>query len=163
MSAQVEIVADNGSEEEAYAWIGRVLTNFAEGEQAVGELCVALGLSIANGSLESLKHLQEILNASGERKCSALGKRIERWTGNRPLRHLLAHSKIFSLRDSGGSKVIVTRHLPRDKDDVTPDRLWTNEERQELLRQATNDGRSIRDLVRNILADSKLLTTLRRP
>ena len=163
MTAQLEIVADRGSDDDAYAWVGRVLTNFAEGEQAVGELCVTLGLSIANGSLGSLKHLQEILKASGERKCAALERRIERWTDNRPFRHLLAHSKIFCLSDSGGSKVIVTRHLPRDKDDVTPDRLWTNEERQELLRQATNDGRSIRDLVRNILADSKLLTKLLRP
>ena len=163
MAAQFEIVTDSGSDDEAYAWIGRVLTNFAEGEQAVGELCVALGLSIANGSLGSLKHLQEILQTSGDRKCAALGKRIERWTDNRPFRHLLAHSRIFRLSDSAGCKVVVTRHLPRDKDDVTPDKLWTNEERQELLRQATNDGRSIRDLVRNILADSKLLMKLRRP
>lgn len=77
------------------------------------------------------------------------------------MRHLLAHATLHCLIDGTGREIVVTRHLPRDKDDVTPDRMWTPEEREELLRQATSDSRSISDQVRNILADPSGVTRLR--
>lgn len=146
-----------------HAWIGLVLDHFARGEQAIGRLCVALDLSIANGSLGSLKQLRERLCASNDRRANALEKRIARWSENRPFRHLLAHATIMELQDDKGARLLVTRHLPRDRDDVTPDRLWTCEDQRELLRQASNDGRSISDTVRNILLDPALVAKLRSP
>jgi hypothetical protein len=67
------------------------------------------------------------------------------------------------LYDDSRTPVFVTRHLPLDKDDVTPDRVWTNVERLELLRVATNDGRSIQDQVKNLILDAKLIAQLRKP
>jgi hypothetical protein len=77
------------------------------------------------------------------------------------MRHLLAHATHHCLIDSAGRDIVVTRTLPRDKDDATPDRMWSPEEREDLLRQATNDSRSIADQVRNILADPATLGRLR--
>jgi hypothetical protein len=90
-----------------------------------------------------------------------LDSRIARWSAYRSMRHLLAHATLLCLVDASGREIIITRTLPRDKDDVTPDRMWTPEEREELLRQATNDGRSIADQVRNILADPATIARLR--
>jgi hypothetical protein len=73
----------------------------------------------------------------------------------------LAHATLTELIDGGGRVIVVTRTLPRDKEDVTPDRMWTPEEREKLLREATNDGRSIADQVRNILADPASVGRLR--
>ena len=145
-----------------HGWLGLVLDHFARGEQAIGQLSLALGLPISNGSLSSLNEILNRLQASGDRKAKALEKRITRWSANRPKRHLLAHATIFVLKDSEGQQVLVTRHLPRDANDVTPDRMWTVDERAELFRQASNDSRSICDHVRNILADPVLLNQLRK-
>ena len=161
MTAQTAIFSDELSDGDPYAWIGRVLTNFAIAEQAIGRLCLKLDLPISNGSLTKIGELRERLRQSPDRKCQALEKRIERWSSNRPLRHLLAHSTVSCLTDASGGNVVVTRHLPRDASDVTPDRAWTRDERQELLRQATNDGRSIHDHVKGLLADPTRLAKLR--
>jgi hypothetical protein len=77
------------------------------------------------------------------------------------MRHLLAHATLHCLIDGSGREIVITRTLPRDKEDVTPDRMWTPEEREDLLRQATNDGRSIADQVKNILADQACIARLR--
>ena len=143
-----------------HAWMGLVLDNFAKGEQAVGRLSSALGLPIANGSLGSLKELRNRLSSSDNPAARALEKRIARWIKNRPYRHLLAHATITTLYDAGGHPVLVTRHLPLDETDVTPDRIWSLEEQNELLRQASNDGRSICDHVRNLLSDPVALRAL---
>jgi hypothetical protein len=149
------------SDGDPYTWIGRVLTNFAVAEQAIGELCLKLGLSISNGSLTSIGVLRERLRQAGDRKCGALEKRISRWTANRPFRHLLAHATVTCLTAANGDPILVTRHLPLAADDVTPDRMWTAQEMQELLRQAANDARSIRDHVNGLLADPLNLAKLR--
>jgi hypothetical protein len=162
VTAQSAIFSEGISDDEPYAWIGRVLTNFAIAEQAIGRLCLELDFPISNGSLTKLAELRDRLRQSPDRKCQALEKRIERWTGNRPFRHLLAHSTVSCLTDAAGGNVVVTRHLPRDVHDVTPDRNWTRDERQELLRQAANDGRSIHDHVKGLLADSARLAKLRQ-
>jgi hypothetical protein len=120
-----------------------------------------LGLSIEKGSVSNLEALRHRLQKTQDRRCLALDKRIERWCANRPQRHLLAHATLHCLRDDQGREVVVTRHLPRDKNDVTPDRMWSSEERNEVLRQAAADGRSIEDQIRNILADSATLAKLK--
>ena len=140
--------------------MGQVLEHFARAEQAIGRLAVAVGLPITNGSLSSLNELRNRLTSQNSRKFRALDNRIARWSQNRPFRHLLAHATITSLFDANGTPVIVTRHLPRDSLDVTPDRLWTLQDQSELLRQASNDSRSICDQVKNILADPKQLALL---
>ena len=58
--------------------------------------------------------------------------------------------------------MLITRHLPRDASDVTPDKVWTDAERAELLRQSANDSRSICDQIRNLLADPGALLRLRQ-
>jgi len=144
-----------------YEWIGRVLTNFAMAEQAIGRLCLGLGLQIEKGSLSSLADLRHRLASSGNKRCRLLEGRIARWSANRPIRHLLAHATLHCLIDGAGQEIVITRHLPRDKDDVTPDRMWTPDEREEMLRSATADSRSITDQVSNILADPAALRLLR--
>jgi hypothetical protein len=161
MNFEGAIEAATRQPSDAYSWLGQVLTNFAVAEQALGELSLALGLSIANGGLGSLEAIRRKLRSTDNRKAKALDKRIERWCGNRPVRHLLAHATITLLTDVDGNPVVVTRHLPRDKEDVTPDRLWTEAERIEILRQASADGRSIKDHVHGLLADKTIVQKLR--
>ena len=144
-----------------YEWLARVLTNFALAEQSLGRLCVGLHLPIANGPLSSLNELRNRLTVSGDKQFVALDNRIARWKFYRTMRHLLAHATLHFLVDSSGREIVVTRTLPRDNEDVTPDRMWTPEEREELLRQATNDSRSIADQVRNILTDPAKISRLR--
>ena len=43
------------SRDDPYAWIGKVLTNFAIAEQAIGSLCAKLGLPISNGRWQVLQ------------------------------------------------------------------------------------------------------------
>lgn len=147
---------------EPHRWMGMVLDHFAQAEQALGRLSLALDLPISNGSLTSLEDLRRRLAAADERKSTLLEKRIVRWRDNRPYRHLLAHATLTTLYDADRQPVLVTRHLPRDKSDVTPDRIWPLAERRELLRQAMSDSRSICDLVRNLLADPAALTKLKQ-
>jgi len=161
VTVQTAISSETISDDDPYAWIGRVLTNFAIAEQAIGNLCFVLDLPISNGSLTSIAELRNRLRQSADRKCHALEKRIDRWNANRPFRHLLAHATVSCLTDATGGEVVVTRHLPRDASDVTPDRMWTGDERRELLRQAANDGRSIHDHVAGLLADPTRLAKLR--
>jgi len=163
MSAETPLTSEAISDLDPFAWVGRVLTNFAAAEQAIGILCSKLDLPINNGSLTSMAELRQRLRHSADRKCSALEKRIDRWNSNRPFRHLLAHATVQILRDASGGIVVVTRRLPLDASDVTTDRNWTGDERRELLRQATNDGRSIRDHVSGFLRDPVTLAKLRRP
>ncbi|ANY19052.1 hypothetical protein A6F68_00517 [Tsuneonella dongtanensis] len=144
-----------------YEWLARVLTNFAVAEQALGKLCAGLDLPIASGPLSSLNEARRKLVAAGEKRFTLLDNRITRWSSYRAMRHLLAHATLVELIDGAGRPMLITRTLPRDRDDVTPDRLWTLDEREELLRQATNDGRSIADQVRNILADPSSVVRLR--
>lgn len=144
-----------------HAWLGQVLTSFAVAEQALGQLSLAVGLSIEKGSLCNLEVLRGRIRAANSTRLNALDNRIERWCRNRPIRHLFAHATITILHDAEGRQIIVTRHLPRDKDDVTPDRMCTPEERAEILRQARADGRSISDRVQAMLADQALLAKLR--
>lgn len=144
-----------------YEWVGRVLTHFALAEQAIGRLCTGLDLPIEKGSLSSLADLRHRLIKAQNKRCSGLDAGIGRWSANRPLRHLLAHATLHRLIDGAGREVIVTRHLPRDKDDVTPDRMWTGEEREDLLKQALAESRSIADQVNNILADPQIIKQLR--
>jgi hypothetical protein len=160
--ADTAISVRGDSDLDVFAWIGRVLTNFAVAEQAIGSLCFKLDLPVSNGSLNSMADLRERLRKSADRRCVALEKRIERWNSNRPLRHLLAHATVTRLTDASGDLVAVTRRLLLEAPDVTPDRTWTSDQRRELLRQATNDGRSIRDLVSGILNDPATLAKLRR-
>ena len=145
---------------EAYQWLAQVLTSFAGAEQAIGQLCFAFNLSVKNGLLGSVNELRNRLRLSDDRRCRNLEKRIARWQSLRPVRHVLAHGTVSVLYDQARNPLFVTRHLPLDKEDVTPDRVWTNEERLELLRVATNDGRSIQDQVRNLLTDAKLIERL---
>jgi hypothetical protein len=162
MTFERAIEAATSQTTDAYAWLGLVLTNFAVAEQALGKLSLALGMSIENGSLGSLAVVRGKLRATRTRKCNALENRIERWCRNRPVRHLLAHATITLLTDGDGQQAVVTRHLPRDENDVTPDRLWTEAERSEILRQAAADGRSIRDHVDGLLSDPAIMAKLRQ-
>ncbi len=148
---------------EPFDWLGRVLTHFAIAERAIGQLCIALDLPVENGPLSSLAALTARLQGTADKRCQALLRRIERWRAFRPLRHLLAHATIMIVHDAAGHRFFVTRHLPLDRHDVTPDRLWTEDECRELLRIATNDGRSIADQVRNILRQAALMAELRKP
>lgn len=161
MTYQGEIAVEQRQLLDAFAWLGQVLVNFAIAEQALGELSTAAHLPITNGSLSSLKILRERLHATPARKFMALERRIDRWCRNRPIRHLLAHATVTILFDQSGQEIVVTRHLPRDVDDVTRDKVWTALERSEILRQTNNDGRSIRDHVNGLLADRLLLSKLR--
>jgi hypothetical protein len=160
MNAHSQILVENGTDE-PLLWCARVLTSFAEAEQALGRLCLALGLSIESGSLSNLAQLRDRLERAEGRRYKLLIRRLDRWSANRPYRNLLAHATLHTLADKQGRQIVVTRHLPRDTNDVTPDRMWTEAERTELLREATSDGRSIADLVRNILDDAQLLKVLR--
>jgi hypothetical protein len=160
VTIQADILSERVSGDDPYAWIGRVLTNFAIAEQAIGSLCLKLGLPISNGSLSSIAELRKRLASSADAKCRALEKRIERWYSHRAFRHLLAHATVTCLTDTSGCAIVVTRHLPRDATDVTRDRIWTSEERGDLLRQAKADGRSIHDQVKALLADRARLAKL---
>lgn len=148
---------------EPFDWLGRVLTQFAAAERALGQLCIALDLPVEKGPLSSLQIVCSRLSRNGDKRCQALLKRIERWRSFRPLRHLLAHASLLVLHDSAGKRFILTRHLPLDRYDVTPDRLWTEEECKELLRIANNDGRSIADQIRNLMLNSALMAELSKP
>jgi hypothetical protein len=148
---------------EPFDWLGRVLNHFASAERAIGQLCVALDLPVEKGPLSSLQILCNKLAGSSDKRGQALLKRIERWRSMRPLRHLLAHASIMVLTDNTGNRFLLTRHLPLDRYDVTPDKLWTEAECRELLRVAANDGRSIADQVRNLMQNSTLLAELKKP
>ncbi|KPF63888.1 hypothetical protein [Porphyrobacter sp. AAP60] len=147
----------------AHQWLAQVLTNFAKAEQAIGRLCIGVSLPIKNGPLGSVNELRNRLSKAEDRRCKNLEKRIERWQSLRPVRHVLAHATVRVLFDENRNAVIVTRHLPRDEDDVTPDRIWSAEESLEVLRIASNDGRSIHDQVQNLLNDKKVIAQLRKP
>lgn len=159
----VTVAAPKSDVANAYLWLGQILTNFARAEQAIGQLCLALDLSIKNGPLCSVNELKARLDASEDRRCHNLSKRIERWRSLRPVRHILAHGTVQVLYDEKRLPVFVTRHLPLDKEDATPDRVWTATEQSELLRISANDGRSIQDQVRNLLQDGKALAALGKP
>ena len=161
MEAPQKIEATSSAEFNPHIWMGLVLDHFARAEQAIGRLSVLLDLPISNGSLGSLNEIRNRLQKVGSKQCRALDQRVARWSTNRPYRHLLAHATITTLFDAGGNMVVVTRHLPRDINDVTPDRMWTAEDQKELLRQATNDSRSICDQVRNLSSDLSALQALR--
>jgi hypothetical protein len=148
---------------EPFNWLGCVLTHFATAERAIGQFCLTLDLPVEKGPLSSLQHLCTLLSRSSDKRCQTLLKRIERWRSFRPLRHLLAHATVMVVHDNTGKRFILTRHLPLDRSDVTPDRLWTEEECRELLRIATNDGRSISDQVRNLIQHTALLAELKKP
>lgn len=145
---------------QAHQWLALVLTNFARAEQAIGQLCLRLDLPIKNGPLGSVNELRSRLSKSEDRRCRNLEKRIARWQALRPVRHVLAHATLQILYDEDRNPVFVTRHLPLDKDDVTPDRVWTREEREEIVRLASSDGRSIHDQTKNLLGDAKTIALL---
>lgn len=145
---------------EAYQWLAQVLTSFAKAEQAIGQLCLRLDLRIKNGPLTSVDQLRARLGKSEEPRIKNLIKRIDRWRSLRPLRHVLAHCTLQVLYDENRNPLIVTRHLPLDKEDVTPDRVWSDLEREDLHRIATSDARSIHDQVHNILKDAKVVAAL---
>lgn len=146
----------------AHLWLAQVLTSFARAEQSIGRLCLQVQLPIKNGPLGSVNELRSRLARADNRRCKNLEKRIERWQSLRPVRHVLAHATVQVLFDESRNPVIVTRHLPRDEDDVTPDRLWLADERKEMLRVATSDGRSIHDQIRNLLEDKTIIELLRK-
>lgn len=148
---------------EPFNWLGCVLTHFATAERAIGQLCLILDLPVEKGPLSSLQQLCGRLERSSDKRCRALLKRIERWRSFRPLRHLLAHASVMVVHDSTGKRFILTRHLPLDRYDVTPDRLWTEDECRELLKVAANDGRSISDQIRNLIQNTALLADLKKP
>lgn len=148
---------------EALEWLAKVLTSFAKAEQAIGRLSLSIDLPIQNGPLGSINALRARLTRSDQRLCLSLEKRIARWQSLRPLRHLLAHATVRILYDAERRPILVTRHLPLDKIDTTPDRLWEVEDRIELLRVATSDGRSIHDQVANLLSKPDILKYLRKP
>jgi len=148
---------------EPYDWLGRVLAHFATAERSIGQLCIALDLPIEKGPLSSIKQLCSRLARNKDKRCQSLLKRIERWRSLRPMRHLLAHASLLVVRDQLGNTFILTRHLPLDRFDVTPDRLWTQEECRELLRVASNDGRSIADQIRNLMQNAAVIAELKKP
>lgn len=147
---------------EALCWLAAVLVGFAKAEQAIGRLCVQLNLPIKNGPLGSVNDLRCRLSQSEDRRCRNLQNRIARWQSLRPVRHLLAHATLQILYDDKCRPVVVTRQLPLNENDVTPDRVWTEFERHDLLRIANNDGRSIHDQVNNLLADLEVMKKLRK-
>lgn len=147
---------------EPFDWLGRVLTQFALAERSIGQLCIALDLPVEKGPLSSLQMLCTRLAGGPDKRFHALLRRIERWRSFRPLRHLLAHATVMVVNDDVGNRFLLTRHLPLDRYDVTPDRLWTQHECRELLRVATNDGRSIADQVRNLMANPAILAELKK-
>lgn len=67
------------------------------------------------------------------------------------------------VHDNMGNSFLLTRHLPLDRYDVTPDRLWTRDECQQLLKVASSDGRSITDQIRNLMQTPALMTALKQP
>lgn len=67
------------------------------------------------------------------------------------------------VHDTAGNRFFLTRHVPLDRADVTPDRLWTEDECRELLRIATNDGRSIADQIRNLTLNPAAMNELGKP
>lgn len=147
---------------EALQWLAKVLTKFAETEQAIGQLTLAMDLPIKNGLLSSLDQVLSRLVASGDRRSKTLITRISRWRSLRPVRHLLAHATVRIVFDENRNPLIVTRHLPLDEKDVTPDRVWTEAERAALLRVVTNDGRSIADQVSNLMQNKPEMDRLRK-
>ncbi len=157
----IEAVQPGVCDRDPHQWLAKVLTTFAHAEQALGRLCLSANLGIEKGTLTSLGELRRRMANSGDPRCRALENRIARWQGNRPFRHLLAHATLHILTDAGGHEILVTRHLPRDLNDITPDLMWLPGEREELLRQVSNDSRSIADQVSNILGDPALLNRLR--
>lgn len=159
----VTLTCAKSSLSEAYQWLAQVLTSFAKAEQAIGHLCVRLDLSIKNGPLGSVDELRNRLIRAEHPRCRNLEKRISRWQSLRSVRHVLAHCTLQVVYDENRAPLFVTRHLPLDKDDVTPDRVWTANERSELFRLASNDARSIHDQVRNLLEDTKLIKELCKP
>ncbi len=165
MSEQLPITspAAQAAPIEPFDWLGRVLANFATAERAIGQLCIALDLPVEKGPLSNLQNLCNRLARSSDKRSQTLLKRIERWRSFRPLRHLLAHASIIVVHDTTGNRFFVTRHLPLDRYDVTPDKLWTEDECRELLRVATNDGRSIADQIRNLMQNSVVLAELKKP
>lgn len=165
MSEQLSVIAPAAVSLpiEPFDWLGRVLAHFATAERAIGQLCIETHLPVEKGPLSSLQQLCARLERSKDKRCRALLNRIERWRSFRPLRHLLAHASVMVVHDSAGNRFILTRHLPLDRYDVTPDRLWTHQECKELLRVASNDGRSIADQIRNVMQDSVLMAELKKP
>jgi len=146
---------------DALVWMTQTLVHFATAEQAIGGLGRKLGLQNKTGPLDRLAELRAILSAAEGKKFKTLETRIARWAANRPFRNLLAHATINILWDKDGEAVLVTRNLPIDNEGHTPDRVWTCSERTELLRQVSNDARSIADQIRNIIEDSAQLAKLR--
>ena len=147
---------------DAFQWLAQVLTSFAKAEQAIGQLCSKLDLKIKNSHLDSVNELRARLARSENRRCRNLERRIDRWQSLRPVRHLLAHGTLQVLYDEGCNPVFVTRHLPLDRELVTPDRVWSGAECKELLRVVSNDGRSIHDQVKNLIDDAELIAKLRK-
>lgn len=143
--------------QDPYECVGRVLSHFACAEQAIGRLCVCLEIPIDRGALSNLADLRQRLVKVEDRHCAALNNRITRWISYRPVRHLLAHATLHQLTDQAGRDVLVERHLPRDESDASPDRMWSGEERDALLRMATSDSRSIADQVSNLLLNKALI------
>lgn len=146
--------------QEALEWMARVLVRFSEAEQAIGRLTRALQLETKNGALGQLGELRRRLQISESRRCKLLDNRIARWSANRPIRHMLAHATAKILWDQDGTPFLVTTNLPLDIADHSPNRVWSIEERRDLLKDATNDGRSICDQIRNILVAPDQLKTL---
>lgn len=122
-----------------------------------------MNLPIKNGLLSNLDEAIDRLNSSEERRCQNLAKRIVRWRSLRPVRHLLAHATVRVVYDEDHDPLVVTRHLPLQQNDVTPDRVWAEAERSELLRVVSSDGRSIADQVQNILKERALINRLQKP
>jgi len=67
------------------------------------------------------------------------------------------------VHDGAGNRFILTRHLPLDRDDVTPDKLWTEAECRDLLKVAMSDGHSIARRIDNLRQNSKALSELKKP
>ncbi|MGB7373584.1 hypothetical protein [Pontixanthobacter sp.] len=142
-------------------WLASVLTSFADAEQALGRLSVALGYRIEHGSLGNLQSVRDILSSSDDRRLRNFERRIARWLGNRPIRNLLAHATVKQVFDTSGQPFIVTRHLPRDSADVTPDRVWSENECEAFLRDVRKDSQSIRHHVSNLFANPARLSALK--
>lgn len=166
MGAELPIVAASRvvkprAADEPLLWLANVLIRYASAEQALGTFCRTLDLPSKSGGLDRLAELLVLLAGQTDRECKMLGQRIERWRANRPYRHLLAHSTLRILKDENGQRLVATRHLPRDVNDVTHDRLLTDEERDALLAEVSKDSRSICDLTRNLRSDPALIARLK--